>query len=109
MGDFNDILHLEEKRGGNPQPLYLIEGFREATEDSGLRGFGFEGYQFTWERSKGKPNWVEAKLDRVLVSGSWSEQFKQAKTSSIAAVMSDHMPIHLQILPHLNLTKSIRF
>ncbi|XP_031099776.1 uncharacterized protein LOC116003973 [Ipomoea triloba] len=99
MGDFNDILHQDEKRGGNPQPLRLISGFREAVEASGLRDFGFNGYQFTWERSKGTPQWVEAKLDRILNTDSWCDLFPNAKAESITTARSDHMPLHLQILP----------
>lgn len=99
MGDFNDILHPNEKRGGNPQPLRLIQGFREAVEVSGLQDFAFDGYQFTWERSKGTPLWVEAKLDRILASDSWCALFNNAKASSVTAPKSDHMPLHLQILP----------
>ncbi|XP_031104402.1 LEAF RUST 10 DISEASE-RESISTANCE LOCUS RECEPTOR-LIKE PROTEIN KINASE-like 2.4 [Ipomoea triloba] len=64
MDDFNDILHQDEKRGGNPQPMRLIKGFRDAVEPSELRDYSFDGYQFTWERSKGTPHWIEAKLDR---------------------------------------------
>lgn len=97
MGDFNDILNPEEKRGGHPQPRRLIDGFREAAEVSGLKDLGFDGYQYTWERSRGTPNWVEAKLDRVLASDSWSEQFNEARAASVIATKSDHLPIHLQI------------
>lgn len=99
MGDFNDIMHQDEKRGGNPQPMRLISGFREAVEASGLRDFGFNGYQFTWERSKGTPQWVEAKLDRILNTDSWCDLFPNAKAESITTARSDHMPLHLQILP----------
>ncbi|XP_031116528.1 uncharacterized protein LOC116020187 [Ipomoea triloba] len=99
MGDFNDIMHLNEKRGGNPQPVRLIRGFCEAVEESGLKDFAFEGYQYTWERCKGSPNWVEAKLDRILISDSWGDLFSNARASSITTPKSDHMSLHLQILP----------
>nr|GMD52319.1 uncharacterized protein LOC109167502 [Ipomoea batatas]GME10522.1 uncharacterized protein LOC109167502 [Ipomoea batatas] len=91
-------MHPEEKKGGNPQPMRLIHDFREAVEASGLKDFAFDGYQFTWERSKCTPNWVAAKLDRFLVSDSWCDIFTNAKVSSITTLKSDHMPLHLQIL-----------
>lgn len=53
MGDFNDVLEEDEKRGGKPQPNWLINGFREAVESSGLKDMGFEGYQYTWEAKEG--------------------------------------------------------
>ncbi|XP_019154595.1 PREDICTED: uncharacterized protein LOC109151131 [Ipomoea nil] len=61
--------------------------------------FGFSGYQYTWERSKGTHLWVEAKLDRVLTSDSWSDLFPMAKAESITTAKSDHMPLLLQSLP----------
>ncbi|XP_019172068.1 PREDICTED: uncharacterized protein LOC109167502 [Ipomoea nil] len=109
MGDFNDVLHPEEKRGGNPQPMRLIRGFREAVETSGLKDYAFDGYQFTWERSKGTPTWIEAKLDRILVTDSWCEMFTSAKACSVTTPKSDHMPLHLQILPPPIHNPSIRY
>lgn len=64
IGDFNDILNPDEKSGGLPQPRWLMEGFGEAVESSGLSDFPFTGHQLTWEKSRGRPNWIQAKLDR---------------------------------------------
>lgn len=97
LGDFNDILHATEKKGGNPQPSWLLDGFRDAVEQSGLSDFAFEGHQFTWEKSRGKPGWVQAKLDRVLVSDDWNERFRGAKAQSIISSRSDHLPILLHV------------
>lgn len=99
MGDFNDILHPDEKRGGAPQPRRLINGFREVVETSYLRDFAFSGYQFTWDRSKGTPQWVEAKLDRILATDTWCDLFPNARADSVTTAKSDHMPLYLQILP----------
>jgi hypothetical protein len=47
MGDFNDMLSAEDKRGGTAQPNWLIRGFREAVQDSRLVDLPMEAYQFT--------------------------------------------------------------
>jgi hypothetical protein len=47
MGDFNDMLSSEDKRGGVAQPQWLIRGFREAVQDSGLIDLPMDGYPFT--------------------------------------------------------------
>nr|GME05973.1 putative late blight resistance protein homolog R1A-4 [Ipomoea batatas] len=39
MGDFNDVRNPEEKIGGACQPRWLMEGFNEAIEFSGLRDY----------------------------------------------------------------------
>lgn len=93
MGDFNDVLEANEKRRGNPQPRHLIEGFKDAVEVNGLSDFRFQGYQFTWEKSRGTPNWIEAKLDRILVSDFWRELYGNAKANSLEISRSDHLPL----------------
>lgn len=93
MGDFNDILSPEEKLGGAQQPLWLMQGFREAIEFSGLRNFEFKGYQFTWERGRGTPNWVREKLDRILVNDGWLDIFGEACAESLETPLSDHLPL----------------
>lgn len=56
MGDFNDLLHPSEKIGRAQHPQWLFQGFQEAIDYCGLSNFEFEGYQFTWEKSRGTPN-----------------------------------------------------
>nr|GMC73286.1 uncharacterized protein LOC109188615 [Ipomoea batatas]GMC77611.1 uncharacterized protein LOC109188615 [Ipomoea batatas] len=53
LGDFNDILVPEEKIGGAPQPVWLMQGFQEAIDFSGLMNFNFHGFQYTWEKGRG--------------------------------------------------------
>lgn len=109
MGDFNDILSSNEKRGRHPQPQWLINGFRDAVECSGLRELPFEGYQYTWERSRDTLDWVEEKLDRILVSDSWVDLFGEARASSIIASSSDHLPIVLWPYPSIRFKGRRRF
>ncbi|XP_031099832.1 uncharacterized protein LOC116004031 [Ipomoea triloba] len=109
MGDFNDVLHPDEKRGGNPQPRRVMEGFSEAVETTSLKDYAFEGYQFTWERSKGTPNWVEAKLDRILTSDAWCDLYPNAQASSVVVSKSDHLPLFLEIIPSTNPSHRNRF
>ncbi|RVW81652.1 Transposon TX1 uncharacterized 149 kDa protein [Vitis vinifera] len=52
LGDFNDIVCNEEKRGSVPHPPWLIRGFREAISDCQLQDLPLKGYPFTWERAQ---------------------------------------------------------
>lgn len=61
--DFNDLLCEADKEGPYPHPQYLMDGFRKAIDDCGLAELDLVGGNFTWERSKGKPNWVRERLD----------------------------------------------
>lgn len=46
------------------QPRYLIESFNEVISASRLIDLGFIGEKYTWERSRGKSNWIHEMLDR---------------------------------------------
>lgn len=95
MGDFNDILHSEEKKGRATRPNWLIRGFRQATQDAGLIDIHMEGYPFTWFKILGTPHAVEEKLDRALITTSWLQLFPNAKLENLVAPSSNHFPILL--------------
>ncbi|XP_019176908.1 PREDICTED: uncharacterized protein LOC109172215 [Ipomoea nil] len=97
VGDFNDLLYQHEKRGGNPHPNGLLRGFGEAIEDCGLAQMPMDGYQFTWEKSKGMINWMEERLDKVLVTESWLSTVLSARVTNLATRKSDHSALFLGI------------
>ena len=47
FGDFNEILHIYEKSGGNERQLSLITDFREALRDCNLLDVSYKRYPFT--------------------------------------------------------------
>lgn len=96
MGDFNDLLDNTEKRGRTNHPTWLLRGFKETVKECGLKDLPFSGYQFTWERSRGTPAWVEEKLDRIMVTDTWLEIFAEVHVESIMCSYSDHLPLFMQ-------------
>jgi len=99
FGDFNDNLQVNEKRGRNIRPQWLINGFRHAVLDSGLSNVPFDGYPFTWFKSLGTPRAVEERLDRALANNLWFNMFPNASLENLVAPASDHYPIWLQCSP----------
>ncbi|WOG82157.1 hypothetical protein DCAR_0101319 [Daucus carota subsp. sativus] len=53
------------------------------------------GYQYTWERGKGTPDWIEERLDRALTTAPWLTLFPMAKLYNLEGASSDHSPIML--------------
>lgn len=53
IGDFNDLLSLDEKFGGMEYPLWLLTGFRRQ------RDIAMEGYLFTWSRGRWRTEMIE--------------------------------------------------
>ncbi|KAL8127738.1 hypothetical protein AgCh_014603 [Apium graveolens] len=79
IGDFNEIMSLEEKRGGQSHLSALIDGFSEVIMECGLVDLGFLGDIFTWERSRGTERWIQERLDRALATKEWMDMFNSAE------------------------------
>jgi hypothetical protein len=95
VGDFNDLLSQEDKRGLHPHPNWLCNGFRNAVGDCDLTDIQLEGYPYTWAKSIGSPNIVEERLDRAMANSNWLALHPETKLVNIIASHSDHNPILL--------------
>lgn len=62
MGDFNDLLSLEDKRGRCYHPYYLMKGFGDAVQDVRLIDIALEGHQYTWRFAFGTERAIEQRL-----------------------------------------------
>uniref|UniRef100_A0A803P367 RNase H type-1 domain-containing protein n=1 Tax=Cannabis sativa TaxID=3483 RepID=A0A803P367_CANSA len=96
--DLNNVTSRDDKRGGNPYPNWLVNGFNDALGECGLCDMELYGYPYTWERHRGTDDWVEVRIDRALVNQSWLDLFPTAKLFNLEASNSDHCPLHL--VPH---------
>ena len=47
MGDFNEILRLDENQGWLVRPERQMQGFRDALDFCGFKDLGFNGFPFT--------------------------------------------------------------
>lgn len=111
IGDLNNILHQNDKRGGRRYPNWLLSGFQEVCSDCNLIDMDLIGYPYTWERGKGSAEWVEVRLDRALISQSWNRLFPLASLENVEISASDHCPIWLKLglRKHLQSSKRFRF
>jgi hypothetical protein len=99
IGDFNDLLSQDDKKGLLPHPNWLCTGFRSAVNDCDLTDINLEGYPFTCVKSSGSERMIEERLDRALVSADWLSIFPNAKLRNILSSYSDHSPILLHCSP----------
>lgn len=109
LGDFNDMLRASEKKGTNPHPKWLFNGFRDTMFDCGISDLPLEGFPFTWERGRGTVRWVQEKLDRVFVNEEWQRLFPTNKVQNLIAPTSDHSAIFLQVSVWRQVPNGYRF
>lgn len=69
--DFNEILSVDEKIGGE-RNNYQIENFITVISDVGLFELGFEGPKFTWKGPKYGADYIRANLGKGLSSTNFS-------------------------------------
>ncbi|KAL3534370.1 hypothetical protein ACH5RR_002831 [Cinchona calisaya] len=68
LGDFNDILCAEEKKGGRVRSVGYYWLFKDFVAINGLSDVGYSGYTFTWSGSCVGEGFVDERLDRVLIT-----------------------------------------
>ncbi|KAK2656770.1 hypothetical protein Ddye_009822 [Dipteronia dyeriana] len=83
--------------GGVSRRDSLMDNFRVALEECGLKDLGFVGSPFTWSNRRAPPNLIEERLDRCVGNMEWREIFRDVTVTHLPFWRSDHIPILLNI------------
>ncbi|XP_047259929.1 uncharacterized protein LOC124892764 [Capsicum annuum] len=86
-GNLNVCRFPTEKRDCQRRTSAMIE-LSETIEDLELTDLPLEGGSYTWFR--GDTNNTTSRIDRVLFSVEWSEQFNRVKKKTVQRLTSDH-------------------
>ncbi|XP_072060354.1 uncharacterized protein [Arachis hypogaea] len=90
LGDFNEILHLEERRGASS--LYAsAEDFRVWINDMELIDLALNDRKYTWFRGQSC-----SRIDRCLVSLGWLDEFPELCPRGGPRGLSDHCPLIME-------------
>ncbi|XP_025638493.1 uncharacterized protein [Arachis hypogaea] len=87
LGDFNEILQVEERRSNDRLPL-SAKDFKDWINDMGLVDLPLTDRRFTWFRGRSC-----SRIDRALVSLEWLEMFPETRLRGGPRGLSDHCPI----------------
>ncbi|KAL8554157.1 hypothetical protein ACS0TY_002394 [Phlomoides rotata] len=68
MGDFNEILWSNEKKGGNTRNTSQMGEFRGVITILKLQDIGFQGNKYTWSNGRASPKNIQSRLDRALAT-----------------------------------------
>ncbi|KAL5758842.1 hypothetical protein ACOSP7_021453 [Xanthoceras sorbifolium] len=92
-GDFNELLHIEEKLGGNERIGPGMFNFRSIVELCDFVDLGFSGPLFTWNNKRGGSRNVQERLDPFFATSQWVNLFSGIKVEHLGFMFSDHRPI----------------
>lgn len=92
IGDMNNIVAQEDKKGGALYPTRLLDGFNETLTVTGLTDLDLYGHQYTFERGRGTETWLEIRLDRALANKNWLDLFPRAKLYNIEGRLQITVP-----------------
>ncbi|KAJ1397132.1 Zinc finger, CCHC-type [Sesbania bispinosa] len=96
VGDFNEVLCVEDKMGGNPVDIQSMLSFKSTLVECDLCDLGFVGYRYTWSNGRPEPDCIEERLDRALGNCGWKDLWNDVMVSSCSRHMSDHSPILIE-------------
>ncbi|XP_030963792.1 uncharacterized protein LOC115984952 [Quercus lobata] len=104
IGDFN-IVRFPSERLGNSRLTPAMELFLEFIKDLNLIDLPLEGGSFTWSsRSERSFTWSSgserpsmSRIDRVLVSHDWEEQYPDVTERILPRPVSDHFQILVEV------------
>ena len=97
VGDFNEILHVEEQMGGNDREEWCLDGFREAVQYCGFSNLGYRGLPYTWDnRREGLRN-IKVRLYHGLADDAWLELFGESSITHVQTSESDHCALYVHI------------
>ncbi|XP_019233788.1 PREDICTED: uncharacterized protein LOC109214330 [Nicotiana attenuata] len=92
-GDFNCIIDLSEKQGGNLHRMSKSMPMIQFIMDCDLIDPGFSGSQFTWCNGWSPNRRVWKRLDRVLVNQEWMNIYDSTNVNHLVRTCSDHSPL----------------
>ena len=99
MGDFKEILFMDEKREGRVLLYNQMQAFRDTLDVCGFVDLGYTGLEFTSYGNR-HGNIIWERLDRGEATHDWLEKYPAASIRHLHCVESDHKPILLILDPN---------
>ncbi|XP_075087698.1 uncharacterized protein LOC142169695 [Nicotiana tabacum] len=90
-GDFNVILHKDEKIGGLPVYPSEYEDFSFCVNSCGLFDQGYKGSPFTWWNGRPNAQCIFKRLDRIFVNLPFQNMLPTIEVEHLIRTGSDHV------------------
>ncbi|XP_019224508.1 PREDICTED: uncharacterized protein LOC109206171 [Nicotiana attenuata] len=93
VGDFNVVLHKDEKIGGLPVHPLEYEDFAFCVNSCGLLDQGYKGSHFTWWNGRPNTECIFKKLDRIFVNLPFQNMLPTIEVEHLIRTGSEHAPL----------------
>ena len=97
IGDFNEILSVNEKEGGGDRSNRQMANFRDCLDVTGLIDLGYTSSWFTWAVDRRDYGCIRERIDRALGTLEWRRKFPRAKLYHVANPALDHYVLLLRL------------
>ncbi|XP_060210448.1 uncharacterized protein LOC132637368 [Lycium barbarum] len=96
LGDFNSVLHMDDRLGGNPVTLPKVTDFQNCINTSGLLEVPHQGQKYTWnDRSSDRR--IFSKIDWMFINAEWLNTMPSCRAVYLAEGISDHFPARISL------------
>ncbi|XP_059288638.1 uncharacterized protein LOC132041992 [Lycium ferocissimum] len=96
LGDFNAVLHAEDRIGGTQVTYAEIVDFQHCLDTCGLVELPTNGGKYTWTDNQDER--IFSRIDWVFVNGEWMDDMPDCRANILPAGVSDHCPIVVQMV-----------
>lgn len=91
LGDFNNVLYIEDRVGGLPVNENECEPFRKALSDSMLQELTLHRWMYSWCNQQHQ-NLIYTKIDRYFGKVDWIQKYGSVSVEILNPSFSDHSP-----------------
>ncbi|XP_075647222.1 uncharacterized protein LOC142618104 [Castanea sativa] len=111
LGDFNEVLSINDKSGGNLVNMNRALRFKDCLDFCGMIDLGFHGARLTWVNKNEVGHFIQERLDRAFANSAWSNLYPEAIVKHLPKIHSNHCPILLSLekAPGIYLPRPFRF
>ncbi|XP_026430966.1 uncharacterized protein LOC113328090 [Papaver somniferum] len=99
MGDYNFVLHDQEKFSQHPINQVEADIFLNKIEEANLSDLSYTECPFTWTNKRSGTQLTEQRLDRGLDNEAWLDNHPNTTISNLTGLGFDHNPIILNTNP----------
>lgn len=96
VGDFNQVLHANDKTGGREVDFGLMSDFQSALDRCGLVELPYEGNKFTWDNGRTGSGFIQERLDLGFANDGMLKLYPDICAHHLLKERSDHVPVCFQ-------------